>query len=252
VNDVEISRNIPKVLTSWINGQSVPIKRINKDDQDRHYYFYTNLSPGTGKSLGDIQIPTHHEIDDAVESSRRAFANGNSDHCADWSSPERGKILQIMATSLQDHAEYLTILEALDTGLPITQIRSSHVPIAIQTLEYYAAMALSNSALCGRIVDVPHAGGHKDSIAYTRREPLGVCVGIGGWNYPLVTFCWKLPPALCMGNTMIYKPSEFTPLTSLHLVNTIWKDLLPPGVLQVLTGGGTTAQRLWQITSVDF
>jgi betaine-aldehyde dehydrogenase len=242
-----VSKTIPPVLTSWINGQSVlPVKRINKGDQDRHQFCYTNLSPSTGKAICDIQIPSTHEIDAAVESSRRAFAHASAD-ADDWSSlssPERGKMLQAMATSLQDHAEDLAVLEAVDTGLPITQIRSSHVPLAIQTLEYYSAMAISNSAPCGRIVDVPCAGGHKDSIAFTRREPLGVCVGIGGWNYPMVTFSWKFAPALCLGNTMVYKPSECTPLTSLHLVNTVWKDLLPPGVLQVLTGGGTTAQRL--------
>lgn len=94
------------------------------------------------------------------------------------------------------------------------------------------------------MLDVPDAGGHADSVAFTRREPLGVCVGIGGWNYPLVTFSWKLAPALCMGNTMVYKPSECTPMTTLHTASELWKDILPPSVLQVLTGGGATAQQL--------
>jgi acyl-CoA reductase-like NAD-dependent aldehyde dehydrogenase len=90
---------------------------------------------------------------------------------------------------------------------------------------------------------VPLAGGHKDSFAYTRREPLGVCAAIGGWNYPLVTMTWKIAPALACGNTIIFKPSECTPITSLHVAQ-LWKDILPPGVLQVLPGEAETAQSL--------
>ncbi|KAG7372600.1 betaine aldehyde dehydrogenase [Nitzschia inconspicua] len=235
-DDVVVSRNIPKVMTSWINGSSLP-QRISKSELD-----FTNLAPATGNVLCDVQVPTPLEIQLAVESSQTALEHGS-----DWSnlsSAERGKILQAMANSLQDNFEDLVVLEAIDTGLPISQIRSNHIPSAIQTLEYYAAMATSSTGLYGRILDVPNAGGHMDSIAFTRREPLGVCVGIGGWNYPLMTFSWKLAPALCMGNAMIYKPSECTPITALYAATTLWQDMLPAGVLQVLTGGAATAQYL--------
>ena len=215
---------------------------------------------------------------------------GSSDGWAVRSSSERGRILQRMAEILKNNMEELCWLEALDTGIPISQIRDYHLPAAIGTLQYYAALATCGFA--GRIMDTPEAGmdilafsqsiywrdtlflfclfvsisymhlflsffrpnwislgGHHDSFSYTRREPLGVCVAISGWNYPLVTMMWKIAPALACGNTVIFKPSECTPLTAWKVVSELWhKDesslRLPCGALQVLLGEAETAQAL--------
>lgn len=224
---------IPSVLTSWINGESLPVV---DDDSSVSHSMFTNYAPVSGLPLCEVQVPSSGVIDDAVSFSRRAGQ--------EWSqqaSAERGRILQEMARILSQHRDEICHLEALDTGIPISQIRVNHVAYAIQTLEYYAALA--TQGLPGKMVDVPTAGGHTDSFAYTRREPLGVCAGIGGWNYPLVTMAWKMAPALACGNTVIYKPSECTPITSLHVAQ-LWKDLLPPGVLQVVPGEAEAAKQL--------
>jgi betaine-aldehyde dehydrogenase len=220
-------------LTAWVNGGFSPVVAASKTVS------FFNLSPVSGEPLCQVQVPTSEEVEYAVHSAKAAFQNST-----DWSTlafSERGKILAEMARILDQHQEEICSLEAMDTGIPISQIRVNHVPSAVQTLEYYAALA--TQGMPGKILDTPLAGGHKDSFAYTRREPLGVCVAIGGWNYPLVTMMWKLAPALACGNTMIFKPSECTPVTSLHVAN-LWKDILPPGVFQVLPGEAETAQAL--------
>jgi acyl-CoA reductase-like NAD-dependent aldehyde dehydrogenase len=199
-----------------------------------------NLSPASGSALCQVQIPSTAQVDQAVASSHHAFSS------LEWSrlsSSERGKILQEMAAIVDRNQEDLAQLEAMDTGIPIQQVRSNHVAYMVNTLEYYAALATKGFPSSGKMVDVPNAGGHEDSFAYTRREPLGICVGINGWNYPLVTMAWKMAPALACGNTFVCKPSECTPLTSLHVCQ-LWKDVLPKGVLQVLMGEGEIARQL--------
>lgn len=226
--------SIPSVLTSWVNGASLPAVHCETVTSKS----YVNFSPSSGSSLCEVQVPSIETLEHAIMSSHSAFQSN------EWSlqaSAERGKVLQEMAKIMTENAEELCNLEALDTGIPISQIRVNHVAYAIQTLEYYSALAQKGFA--GKMVDAPLAGGHRDSFAYTRREPLGVCAAIGGWNYPLVTMVWKMAPALAAGNTVIYKPSECTPLSSL-LVAKLWTDLLPPGVLQVLSGEAETAKYL--------
>jgi betaine-aldehyde dehydrogenase len=224
------SFHIPSVLTSWVDGASVPVTETATR--------YENRSPVSGETICQVQTPTSETVETAIASARQAGKTGP------WSAlgfAERGKILQEMAQILKQNQEELCYLEALDSGIPIAQLRAGHAPYAIQTLEYYAALA--TTGMPGKMVDVPLAGGHKDSFAYTRREPLGVCAAIGGWNYPLVTMTWKIAPALACGNTILFKPSECTPITSLHVAQ-LWSDILPPGVLQVLPGEAETAQSL--------
>ena len=86
------------------------------------------------------------------------------------------------------------------------------------------------------VLDVPHAGGHPDSWSYTRREPLGVCAGIGAWNYPVQVCSWKAGPALACGNTMVFKPSECSPLTALKVAEIFKEAGLPDGVFNVVLG----------------
>jgi betaine-aldehyde dehydrogenase len=227
---------IPRIMASFVDESA---KVYTNEKAISHNLHWHNVSPVSGETLCQIQTPPM--VDAVVKASHNTFL-----HSDDWSNlsfAERGKLLQNMANVLQENATDLAVMETLDTGLPISQVRSNHVPSAVQTLRYYAAVA-TQGGLPGRIMDVPFAGGHPDSVAFTRREPLGVCVGIGGWNYPLVTMVWKIAPALCMGNTIIYKPSECTPLTSLYVASELWSQILPPGVLQVMAGGLEVGQRL--------
>jgi len=207
-------------VTSWIDGTFANAEASA----------YTNVAPRNGMELCQIVPPSPTQIQQAVASSKRAFDT-------EWSTTsynERGAILTEMANCIQKHQRDLIYWEAMDTGIPITQIQINHISFAITTLRYYAAICAAGG-LPGRILDTPHTGGSRQSMGWTRREPLGVCVGIGAWNYPFMSMMCKLAPALACGNTMVYKPSECTPLSAL-LVQELWKQVLPPGVLQVLPG----------------
>ena len=189
------------------------------------------------------QPPSKAQMQAAVFNARSAADDWSSVSC--W---DRGAILREMASILRHHATDLCEMEALDTGIPLAQIEINHIASAIATLEYYAS--LIQPGLPGRILDTPHAGGHPDSFAYTRREPLGVCLGIGAWNYPLLGMIWKVAPALACGNAMIFKPSECTPLTALKAAE-LFADVLPRSVLQVLPGCADVAQELLASDGID-
>lgn len=154
---------IPNIVTSWIDGEFIP-KRNND-------LSYQNLSPLNGISLCEVQPCTLDTINQAVESSTTAFRDSS------WSglgAKQRGRILDEMAKVLKNNTDELTFLEAEDTGVPISQIRSYHIPAAIETLEYYAA--LSKKGFPGKVIQ-------EEALSYTIREPYGVCAGIHGWNY---------------------------------------------------------------------
>jgi betaine-aldehyde dehydrogenase len=162
-------------------------------------------------------------------------------------------ILRRMAQTLEDHQCELCELEALDTGIPLTQIKSNHIPAAIETLNYYSNL-IATTAMSGRIWDTPTTSSSSEnsqsahSLVYTRREPLGVCVGLGSWNYPLAGMIAKVAPALACGNTMIFKPSECTPLTAWRAVQ-LWHEAsclpeYPSSVLQILQGDASVGQQL--------
>jgi betaine-aldehyde dehydrogenase len=161
---------------------------------------------------------------------------------SDWSwsnlsSADRGVILNDWAQMLKQDQQHLVELEAIDTGIPISQVRVNHIPYAIQTLQYYASLAIAGGCSRGRTLQTP------TSFSFTSREPLGICAAIGPWNYPLVSMIWKVAPALACGNAILYKPSECTPLTALHAAS-LSNDVLPPGILQVLLGEADTARQL--------
>lgn len=218
---------VPGMVTSFIDNEFVPAHHDGKSDS-----IYANLSPASGAALCHVQIPTPAQVDAAVRSSQNTFQEW-SKHSS-WA--DRGNMLQTMAQRLQKHQEELIQLEAMDTGIPISQIRVNHIPYAIQTLEYYASLA-TTGGVSGRTFE------GATYFSFTRREPLGVCAAIGPWNYPLTSMLWKIGPALACGNTVIYKPSECTPLTAIYAAS-LFKDVLPPGILQILTGDAATAKQL--------
>ncbi|AXC51163.1 betaine-aldehyde dehydrogenase [Paracoccus suum] len=141
---------------------------------------------------------------------------------------ERGRILTEAARLIRARAEELAQLETLDTGKPIQETRVADWPSGADALEFFGGLA---AAITGQHIPLG------TDWAYTRREALGVCLGIGAWNYPSQIACWKAAPALAMGNAMVFKPSEETPLGALKLAEILAEAGLPPGVFQVLNGG---------------
>jgi betaine-aldehyde dehydrogenase len=169
-----------------------------------------------------VAIASQTDIDRAVESARRSFAAWAATPAA-----ERGRVLRRAAELLRQRNDDLARIEVLDTGKPIAEASTVDVLSGADCLEYYGGIAAS---IHGEHFDL---GG---SFAYTRREPLGVCAGIGAWNYPLQIACWKSAPALACGNTMVFKPAELTPLTAQFLAEALRDAGLPDGVFNVVQG----------------
>ncbi len=148
---------------------------------------------------------------------------------------ERGRILLRAAQIIRERNEELSILETLDTGKPIQETRVADWESGAQALEFFGGLA---AAITGQMIPLGQ------DWAYTRREPLGVCAGIGAWNYPSQIACWKAAPALIMGNAMVFKPSEVTPLGALKLAQILTEAGLPAGLFNVVQGRGAVGQAL--------
>jgi betaine-aldehyde dehydrogenase len=192
---------------------------------------FETVNPATGKPLARVQVAGAEDVDRAVKAAQEAFGP--------WSQTTgaaRGRILRRAAELLRARRDELARLEVLDTGKPIAEALVVDIDSGADCIEYFAGLAAS---LHGEHVDLgPSAFG------YTRREPLGVCVGIGAWNYPLQIACWKSAPALACGNSMVFKPSELTPLTAVKLAEIFSEAGLPAGVFNVVQGAAETGQAL--------
>ena len=186
--------------------------------------------PATGQRLYSLQMANAHDLELAVQSAQKGFEKWSS-----YTGMQRGRILTKAASLMRDRVEELANLEVLDTGKPISEARAVDIVTAADGLEYFGGLAAS---LHGQHFDLG------TSFVYTRREPLGVCAGIGAWNYPLQIACWKAAPALACGNSMIYKPSEWTPLTTLKLAEILSEAGLPDGVFNVVQGDGVLGNLL--------
>jgi betaine-aldehyde dehydrogenase len=154
----------------------------------------------------------------------------------------RGRVLMRAAQLLREQRDDLARLESLDAGKPISETPEADVDSAADCLEYFAGQA---SSLQGEYQQVD--GG----FFYTRPEPLGVCAGIGAWNYPLQIAAWKSAPALAAGNAMIFKPAELTPLSALSLAEVFQEAGLPDGVFNVVQGFAETGQALTAHPGID-
>ena len=155
---------------------------------------------------------------------------------------ERGRILLRAAQIIRERGEELARLEALDTGKPIQETRVADWPSGADALEYFGGLA---PTVTGQMIPL---GG---DFVYTTREALGVCAGIGAWNYPSQIACWKAAPALAMGNAMVFKPSEETPLGALKLAEIFTEAGLPAGIFNVVQGRGAVGAALVTDPLVD-
>ncbi|GMH50404.1 hypothetical protein TrLO_g8158 [Triparma laevis f. longispina] len=197
-----------------------------------------NFAPATGSQISTVEIASQVTIDAAVASSQAA-----QPAWAALSGAERGRILTRAAVLIREYNAELSVLESVDAGIPVSETEFVQVLGGADSFEYFGGLA-SNACVTGQMMDTPHAGGDADSFCYTRREPLGVCAGIGAWNYPVLVMSWKVAPALACGNTFIYKPSECTPLTALKIAEILKEAGLPDGVFNVVVGDRTTGPML--------
>jgi len=183
---------------------------------------FSSLNPATGDVLATVQHASAADVDAAVKSARRAF-----EEWRDLSGAARGRILMNAVRLLRERNDELAAIEVSDTGKPIAEAIAVDVASGADCLEYYAGVA---ATLHGEHLDFGNSWG------YTRREPLGVCAGIGAWNYPLQIACWKSAPALACGNAMVFKPAELTPLTATKLAEIYAEAGVPNGLFNVVQG----------------
>lgn len=180
------------------------------------------VNPATGQVIARLHEATEAIIEKAVASAGRAQA--------EWAALEprqRGRVLRRTADIIRDRNEELSVLETLNTGKPISETRVADAASGADCLEYFGCLA---PTLTGDQIPLGQ------DWAYTIREPLGICLGIGAWNYPIQIACWKAAPALTCGNAMIFKPSEVTPLTALKLAEILIEAGAPPGLFNVVQG----------------
>jgi betaine-aldehyde dehydrogenase len=211
----------PHPLQNYINGGYVP----NHSGE-----VFDDIDPATGALLCTVERAGAVEVDAAVASADAGFR--------EWSAlagVERGRVLHRAAALLRARNREIAEVEVRDTGKPIQEAVTVDVLSGADCLEYFAGLA---AALHGEHYTL------KGALAYTRREPLGVCVGIGAWNYPIQIACWKSAPALACGNAMIFKPAELTPRSATLLAEIYREAGLPAGAFNVLQGDASTGRLL--------
>ena len=205
----------------YINGSYV------EDEQGRELPV---IYPATGETIATLHAATPNTVELAVEAARAA-----QPAWARLKPVERGRVLRRAADILRARNAELARLETLNTGKAIQETLVADAASAADALEYFGGAV---AAFGGEYTDL---GG---PFAYTRREALGVCVGIGAWNYPIQVAGWKSAPALAMGNAMVFKPSENTPLTALALAEVYSEAGLPDGIFNVVQGFGDVGAAL--------
>jgi betaine-aldehyde dehydrogenase len=196
------------------------------------------IYPATGEVIGKVYSATPAIIERAIESGTKA-----QKAWARLSGTERGRVLNRAASIIRERNYDLSVLETYDTGKPISETLYADATSAADALEYFGGLA---GSITGEHIPLPDG-----NWAYTRREPLGLCVGIGAWNYPTQIACWKGAPALACGNAMIFKPSEVTPLCALKIAEILIEAGLPPGLYNVIQGLGDVGATLVSDPRVD-
>jgi len=209
-------------VQSYIDGRYFP-STSNKT--------FVAVYPATNRTICEVEQAGMAEVDAAVDAAQRGFAV--------WSAMpalERSRILLRAVAIIRERNDELAALDTLDTGKPIGETSTEDVVTGADVIEFYAGVA---QTLHGDTIDFPGHG-----FARMKREPLGVCVGIGAWNYPIQIAMWKSALALACGNAMIFKPAEMTPLSAGVLAEIYTEAGLPDGVFNVLQGDGSVGQAL--------
>lgn len=206
----------------YIDGQSI---------QATSGESFTSINPANGEPIAQLGQASQADLELAIESAKRGFAVWSA-----MTAIERSRILLNAVKILRERNNDLAALEVMDTGKPLQEALEVDVASGADVIEYFAGL-------------VPAMQGDQQPLGesqffYTRREPLGICAGIGAWNYPIQIAMWKSAPALAAGNAMIFKPSEETPLTALKLAEIFTEAGFPDGVFNVVQGDYRVGQML--------
>ena len=192
---------------------------------------FPTINPATEEVLSQVALAGKAEVDAAVKAARKAYTSTWSK----MSGKERGKYLFRIARIMQERAREFAVLETLDNGKPIRESRDTDIPLAAAHFFYHAGWA--------------------DKLEYaglgTSPKPLGVAGQIIPWNFPLLMLAWKIAPALAAGNTVVLKPAESTPLTALLFAEVCQQAELPTGVVNIVTGDGTTGALIVNHPGID-
>jgi len=193
--------------------------------------YFTTTNPATGKKLAEIAVGTEQDVAAAVKSARNAYEGA----WGKMSARDRGKYIYRIARLIQERAREFAIIETIDGGKPIRESRDIDIPLAANHFFYHAGWA--------------------DKLEYAfpnqNLSPLGVVGQIIPWNFPFLMAAWKIAPALATGNTVVLKPAETTPLTSLKLAQLIADAGLPDGVVNIVTGAADTGASIVNHPGID-
>ena len=191
---------------------------------------FTTINPATEEVLAEVSRGSSADVDRAVVAARHAFAQWST-----MAGSERAKYLYRIARIIQDRSRELAVLETMDNGKPIRETRDVDIPLVAAHFFHYAGWA--------------------DKLEYAgmgpNPQPLGVAGQIIPWNFPLLMLAWKIAPALAAGNTVVLKPAEETPLTALLFAEICQQADLPAGVVNIVTGDGTTGRALVEHPGID-
>jgi betaine-aldehyde dehydrogenase len=206
-------------LRNFIDGEAVDPAEGGTEDV---------VNPATGEVIAEAPLSTKEDVDRAVAAAGRAFEGW-----ATQTPGERALALLRIADLIEERAEEIGDLESADAGKPRKAFLEDEIPFMVDNLRFFAGAA--------RCLEGRAAGEYTEGYtSFIRREPVGVVGQITPWNYPLMMAIWKFAPALGAGNTVVLKPAETTPVTTLKLAE--WSaDILPPGVLNVIGGHGEPA-----------
>jgi 4-guanidinobutyraldehyde dehydrogenase / NAD-dependent aldehyde dehydrogenase len=221
INWHDRAKNIDIDGRAFINGERVNTRSGNT---------FEKTSPIDGRKLANVARCDNNDVDVAVQAARTAFEDRR---WAGKSPAERKRILLRFADLMRSHSEELALLETLDMGKPIKHSLSTDVPAAANCIQWYAEAI-------DKIYD-EIAPTNDDSLALITREPVGVVAAIVPWNYPMLMAAWKIAPALAVGNSVILKPSEKSPLTALRMAELALEAGIPKGVFNALPGFGNEA-----------
>jgi betaine-aldehyde dehydrogenase len=209
-------------LRNFVNGKHADTQEGRTSDV---------LDPSTGEVYAQAPVSGPEDVDLALRAAAEAFPAWR-----DSTPSERSLALLRLADAIEAHADELTSIESRNTGKPVAVTRSEELPPCADQIRFFAGAA--------RVLEGRSAGEYmRDHTSVIRREPIGVCAQVTPWNYPLMMAIWKIGPALAAGNTVVLKPSDTTPASSLRLAE-IAAEFFPSGVFNVICGDRDTGRSL--------
>ncbi|XP_048832622.1 4-trimethylaminobutyraldehyde dehydrogenase A isoform X1 [Brienomyrus brachyistius] len=212
---------VKEPLNFWRGSRVKPLSSSNAEPV---------YEPATGRVLCQMVPCNDEEVDQAIKSAHSAYLKWSK-----MAGMERARVMLEAARIIRERRDDIAKVEVINNGKSITEAKVD-IDVAWTCIEYYAGIA---GTLAGQHVQLPGS-----CFAYTRREPLGVCVGIGAWNYPFQIAAWKSAPALACGNAMVFKPSPMTPVTAVMLAEIYAEAGVPEGLFNVVQGGAETGTLL--------